>query len=91
MGEMVERLTSSPSEEWLIDVIDSDVFWRRSHGLANEYKEISRVALRFITLGASEADGERLLSQQRAIQGIHGTNYQVETIHARIHLHVSRV
>jgi hypothetical protein len=81
---------SSPSEDWPIDAIDPDAFWRRSHGLGNEYKEISCVSLGFITLGPSEGTVERLLSQQKTIQGIHGINYQLETIHARLTLHVSR-
>jgi hypothetical protein len=38
------------------------------------------VALRFIVLGYSEADMERSLSLQMGIQGIYGTNYQMETI-----------
>jgi hypothetical protein len=40
-------------------------------------------------LGRSKADVERILSIQKHFKGIHGTNYRMETIHARAFLHES--
>jgi hypothetical protein len=55
-----------------------------------EHQMLAHIALRFITLGTSEVDAERLLSRQRAIQGQHGTSYRTDMLHARFSLHVNR-
>jgi hypothetical protein len=64
-----------------------DTYWREFHGHSDELGCVAHVALCFITLGCSEADMERLISLQKGIQGIHGTNYRMETLHARAVLH----
>jgi hypothetical protein len=67
-----------------------DAYWREFHGRAGELKNLAHIALRFITLGCSEADMERTISLQKHIQGVHGTNYRLEIIGARAILHTRR-
>jgi hypothetical protein len=67
-----------------------DAYWREFHGQSDERGCLAHVALRFITLGCSEADIERLLSRQKQIQQQFGTNYRTDTLHARELLHQPR-
>jgi hypothetical protein len=60
-----------------------DQYWRRYHGRSHKLGSLARVALRFITLGCSEADIERLRSEEKHFQGVHGTNYRMDTLQAR--------
>jgi hypothetical protein len=69
------------------DVGDHDLtpddYWREYHGQSTALGRLAHIALRFVTLGCSEADIERLLSEQKHLQGIHGTNYRMDTLQAR--------
>jgi hypothetical protein len=47
---------------------DPELSWRRFHGRFDEFDCLAHVALRFLTLRCSEADIERLLSEQKRIQ-----------------------
>jgi hypothetical protein len=67
---------------------DSD--WRKFHGRSDERASLADVALRFITLGSSEADIECLLSRQKQIQQQFGTNCRTDTLQARHLLHQPR-
>ena len=44
----------------------------------------SMVALRYVTLGASEADCERSLSAQKNIQGLHTTKVGIDLLESRL-------
>jgi hypothetical protein len=79
-----------PSKESLPAMFDPDLLWRKVHGRDPEHQMLAHIALRFITLGTREADVERLLSRQRAIQGQHETNSRTDMLHARFSLHVNR-
>jgi hypothetical protein len=39
---------------------------------------------RYASIGTSEAPAERLLSEQKDIQGPHGVNFGIEKLHARL-------
>jgi hypothetical protein len=60
---------------------DPDQYWCVFHGRSNAFTCLAHVALKFITLGRSEADVERILGIQKYFQAIHSTNYRMETIH----------
>jgi hypothetical protein len=70
--------------------VHPDSYWREYHGRSDERASLARVALRFITLGCSEADIERLLSRQKQIQQQFGTNSRTDTLQARHLLHQPR-
>jgi hypothetical protein len=70
--------------------VHADVYWREFHGRSDELARLAHVALRFVTLGCSEADIERLLSRQKQIQRQFGTNYRTDTLQARMILHRPR-
>jgi hypothetical protein len=67
-----------------------DRYWRQIHGGSDRMGHLSHVALRFISLVCGEADIERLLCKQKHIQGESGSNYRMDTIHARLALHETR-
>ena len=60
--------------------------WRAAFSLNNSWQEFSKICLRIVTYGTSEADVERNFSLQREIQGKHSTNIRIDTIEARITL-----
>jgi hypothetical protein len=62
-----------------------DTYWRGRHGNPVVWHHLVHVALRFVTLGASEAGVERLISIRRHVQGVTGTNYRPDTMHAQPH------
>ena len=64
--------------------LSPDTIWRRAPANNEEWRHFSDIALRFITIGASEADCERSLSKQRDIQGLHTTNIRMDTLDARL-------
>ena len=61
-----------------------NTIWRRVPAVREDWRQFADVALRFVTMGTSEADCERSLSRQKDIQGLHTTNIRVETLEARL-------
>ena len=61
-----------------------DVIWRRAPAHEESWRGISMVALRYVTLGASEADCERSLSAQKNIQGLHTTKVGIDLLESRL-------
>ena len=61
-----------------------NTIWRRVPAISEDWRQFADVALRFVTMGTSEADCERSLSRQKDIQGLHTTNIRVETLEARL-------
>lgn len=61
-----------------------DVIWRRAPSHDENWRAFSAVAMRYVTLGASEADCERSLSTQRTIQGLHITNISTPLLESRL-------
>jgi hypothetical protein len=83
-----DEILTSFHERWADGSVEDqgqhpDAYWRQFHGHSDALGRFAHVALRFITLGCSEADIERLLSEQRHLQGVHGTHYRTDTLHAR--------
>jgi hypothetical protein len=66
--------------------VDPDKHWKDVHRCEG-YEQVAHIVLRFITAGTSEAEVEKMFSVQKRIQGIHGTDYRTDTIHARLVLH----
>ena len=64
--------------------LSPDLIWRRAPANDEEWRPFADIALRFITIGASEADCERSLSRQKDIQGLHTTNIRMDTLEARM-------
>jgi hypothetical protein len=88
LGYAPDRILEFFREWWTADDVGnpdshSDEYWRQYHGRSDAQGQLAHVALRFITLGCSEADIERLLSEQRHVQGVQGTNDRTETLQAR--------
>jgi hypothetical protein len=77
----------APERPFPDDSLNPNMYWRSMHAKGDQSHELSMIALRFISLAASEAEVERTLSLQKNIQGLHGTNYGTETLHARLVLH----
>ena len=61
-----------------------DVIWRRAPAHEESWRGFSMVALRYVTLGASEADCERSLSAQKNIQGLHTTKVGIDLLESRL-------
>ena len=59
---------------------------RTAFSLNNNWQVFSKVCLRIVTYGTSEADVEHNFSLQREIQGNHDTNIGIKAIRARITL-----
>jgi hypothetical protein len=76
--------------EWLFTLnvpdspADTEQHWREVHSLGPEWCGLARIGLRYASMGTSEAEVERLLREQKHVQGMHGTNYGTETLHARL-------
>jgi hypothetical protein len=76
--------------EWLFILtvpnapINPDEHWREVHSLGPEWCGLARIGVRCAWMGTSEAEVERLLPEQKQIQGMHGVNYGTETLHARL-------
>jgi hypothetical protein len=85
--ELFRHLVMSDEEPPIMS--DPDQYWCVFHGHPNALACLAHVALKFITLGCSEADVERILSIQKHFQGICRTNYRMETIHSQAFLHES--
>ena len=65
---------------------DPSMLWRAAFAAFDEWKEFSKICLRIVTLGTSEADVERNFSKQREIHGKHATNINLKTVQSRINL-----
>jgi hypothetical protein len=63
---------------------NSDVHWREAHALGPPWTGLARIGLRYCSIGTSEADVERVIGEQRQIQGSFGGNFGTETLHARL-------
>jgi hypothetical protein len=74
----------SQEDEGMRPDVHPDVLWREFHGRSDERAGVAHVALRFVTLGCSKADIERLLSRQKQIQGQFGITYRTDTLQARV-------
>ena len=61
-----------------------DVIWRRAPSHDERWRDFSMIALRYVTLGASEADCERSLSKQKDCQGLHTTKIGSDLLDWRI-------
>jgi hypothetical protein len=61
-----------------------DRHWRNVHAQGPEWHDLARLGMRYVSMGTSEAEVERLLGEQQDIQGRHGTNYGTESLHARL-------
>ena len=61
-----------------------DAIWRRAPAHSEEWRPFAEIAIRFITIGTSEADCERMLSKQRDVQGIRTSNIQNDLLEARL-------
>jgi hypothetical protein len=88
LGYPAEEIMTSFHDWWADGTVRDegqhpDAYWRQFHGCSDACGRFAHVALRFITLGCSEAEIERLLSEQRHLQGVHGTNYRTDTLQAR--------
>jgi hypothetical protein len=76
--------------EWLftLDVCevgwDPDRHWREVHLAQAKWADLARIGLRYASIGTSEASVERLLGEQKEVQGRHGVNFGTETLHARL-------
>jgi hypothetical protein len=83
-------------ENWIFQEVqlspslNPDQYWRRFRGRPDKLAPLVHVGIHFSTLGCSEADVERLLSAQKHIQGVHGTNCRTDTLHARLVLYKPR-
>jgi hypothetical protein len=64
--------------------VNSDAHWREVHAMGADWRDLARIGVRYASIGTSEADVERLLREQKDIQGLHGVNYGTETLHARL-------
>jgi hypothetical protein len=69
----------SQEDDEIRPAVHPDACWREFHGQSDERVCVAHVALRFVTLGCSEADIERLLSRQKQIQGLFDTKYRTDT------------
>lgn len=66
-----------------------DVIWRRAPAHDERWRDFSMIALRYVTLGTSEADCERSLSAQKNIQGLHTTKIGIDLLESRLRAHFS--
>jgi hypothetical protein len=58
--------------------------WREVHLWPQEWHGLSKIGLRYASIGTSEDPVERLLSEQEDVQGAHGVNFGTETLHSRL-------
>ena len=63
---------------------DIDELWMKSFQLSTEWMNFSSIAKRLVTLGVSEAEVERLFSQQKSVMGYHMTNLGTKTLNSRL-------
>ena len=61
-----------------------DIIWRRAPSHDENWRGFAAVAMRYVTLGTSEADCERSLSKQKTIQGLHITNISTPLLESRL-------
>lgn len=61
-----------------------DIIWRRAPSHDARWRDFASIALRFVTLGASEADCERSLSKQKDCQGLHTTMIKSDLLEWRL-------
>jgi hypothetical protein len=80
----------SQEDEGVRPGVHADAYWREFHGWSDERARVAHVALRFVTLGCSDADIERLLSRQKQIQGQFGAEYRTDMPQARALVHQLR-
>ena len=68
-----------------------DMIWRRAPSHDERWRDFASIALRFVTLGASEADCERSLSKQKDCQGLHITRIRPDLLEWRLRAAHSRL
>jgi hypothetical protein len=77
-------------DEWLFTLnvpdapTDPHCHWREVHSISPDWTELARISLRYASIGTNEASVERLIGEQKPIQGPHGVNYGTETPHAHL-------
>ena len=78
-------LFSRPEELQFADLLmtNENNLWRSAHKY-EEWSELATIALRFVTVGTSEADVERILSVQKNIMGDHMVNAGTKMMFARL-------
>jgi hypothetical protein len=52
--------------------------------MAPEWREMARIGVTYASIETSEAFLDRLLGEQKEIQGHHGVNFGTETFQARL-------
>ena len=68
---------------WQVGMSPNDT-WRQVPANCEEWRSFAELAIRFVTIGTSEADCERMLSRQKDIQGIRTNNIRAELLEARL-------
>jgi hypothetical protein len=66
-----------------------DGIWRQAL-MFDDWNMFAQIALRFVTLGTSEAGVERLISAHRDIASLKGTRFHADTIRDRLQLRLHR-
>lgn len=61
-----------------------DTIWRRAPSHDERWRDFCSIALRYVTLGTSEADCERSLSKQKDCQGLHITRIGSDLLEWRL-------
>jgi hypothetical protein len=64
----------------------SNLHWRTVHAIDETWTGFARIGVRDASIATSEADVERLLGEQKDVQGFHGINFGTQTFHARLAL-----
>ena len=65
---------------------DPNLFWREMHKY-DKWRDLSSLALHFVTLPTSEADVERLFSRQKQVMTPYSPRMRLHTLDARLRLH----
>ena len=61
-----------------------DIIWRRAPSHDEHWRDFCSIALRYVTLGTSEADCERSLSKQKDCQGLNITRIRSDLLEWRL-------
>ena len=78
-----------PFRDFIGDGVSVDDLWEKAAELSLQWADFSNIGRRLVMIGTSEADVERLFSQQKSAMGQHMTNIGDETLNSRLILRSS--